>query len=410
MEPCRFYVHNLGCKVNRAESNSIIAYYLSNGFTESGPGDADLVIINTCTVTAEADHKTRKAIRHFAGMPQHPRVIVTGCGAVAYGAALEELGDNIKVSVDKPDCPPARNVDSQPAGHHARVDIKVQDGCDNRCTYCIVPYVRGRARSVPQASIISEVQDIVSAGVHEIVLTGINLGRYHSDDAKDAGLPGLLKAICDLCDGFRVRLSSIEPEDVTPGLLEAMSSHKHRICAHLHIPLQSGSDDILAAMGRHYDTAAYMGVVEAARDALPNIALSTDVIVGFPGEEDEDFKRTCTICRMAGFSRVHVFRYSMRPGTPAASMPGQLPSAVKQKRSEALRALADDLQTADAQARIGSVEQVLIEDVGIGRTESYHRIEMPKDEIAAPVGGLCRMRIQPGTRMALRGAPMAQSR
>lgn len=283
----------LGCKVNRAESEAIAAELLGSGVRIAEEGGAAVVVINTCTVTGEADAKARKAIRHALALPCEPVVVVTGCLAVLDAGVLAALGSRVVVEADK-----TRVADTirkllgadalhgggrraaarvGDAAFRTRVALKVEDGCDAFCSYCIVPHARGVPRSVPLSEVAAEAAGLVAAGTREIVLTGVNIGRYD-----DAGHDlGDVIARVGATGVARIRLSSIEPLDLTPRLLDVMRATP-AVCAHLHVPLQAGSDAVLSAMGRAYSAAEFAQRVAAAREALPGLVLTTDVLAGFP--------------------------------------------------------------------------------------------------------------------------------
>ncbi|MGI6216230.1 MAG: tRNA (N(6)-L-threonylcarbamoyladenosine(37)-C(2))-methylthiotransferase MtaB [Coriobacteriales bacterium] len=420
----RFHVVNLGCKVNRVESDTMAASCIAAGAEPCELDRADVVIVNTCTVTAEADAKTRKSIRHAAGLCRGP-VIVTGCAAAIDPEQLQSLAPNVIVepvqfkaskiavdalkavgsgiggmatgivtSADDP-TPESLKIESPEAiriratdNFKTRMDIKIQDGCENACTYCIVHVARGEARSVPLRTVVDEVSVASESNVGEVVLTGINLGGY---DDHGIRLPKLVSAILEETPIGRVRISSIEPQHVTSELLEVLSENPGRLCAHFHIPLQSGCDKTLAEMGRGYDSEAYLKMVHELRSVRPDVAISTDVIAGFPGETDEDFEQSYEFCRRVGFSRMHVFRYSRRPGTPAAERSDQVDSEVMSIRAQRLRSLSKEMQADDIRRRIGNVEQVLMMSSQKGMSESYHDVvsEKPLER-----GALLRMRLE----------------
>jgi threonylcarbamoyladenosine tRNA methylthiotransferase MtaB len=389
-------VVNLGCKVNRVESDTMSARLLQAGFAEASRDEAAVIVVNTCTVTAEADAKTRKAVRRAAAAPLDPWVIVTGCAAVAHEDELTSLGNKVIVVGEKPAaCATAVSLLSQAAlssgsapccaggsegqararfgeRFNSRVGIKVQDGCDNRCSYCIVCIVRGPSRSVPLLDVIEEASCAVAAGARELVYTGINLGSWHNDGGGD--LTDLLEASLDALPQARIRLSSIEPLDVTDRLLMLMAASKGRLCAHVPMPLQSGSRRVLRSMRRPYTAEQFLHVTRRARELVPHVAITSDLIVGFPGETDEEFAESLAVCQEAGIGRLHVFRYSPRPGTAAAVMPHQVPPATMAERSLAARELSDRLAAADAAARVGNKELVLVESHGVATSESYHRV------------------------------------
>ncbi len=387
-------MRTLGCKVNRVEAEKIAARLLGTGVRVVDEDEAAVVVVTTCTVTGEADHKARKAVRHALSLPQNPVVVVTGCLASIDPDGLAALGERVIVEPDK-DLVPARvaavlGTEIRPAGvvprigeaFRTRAVVKVEDGCDAFCAYCIIPYARGVPRSVPAADVDAEVRSLVDAGVAEAVLTGINIGRY-----SDAGLdlPGLLELLA--ATGLsRMRISSIEPGDVDERFLQVAASIP-AFCAHLHIPLQAGCDATLAAMGRTYDTAGFAAVVRRAREALPGLAITTDVMTGFPGETDEHFEQTLAFVETCGFSRLHVFRYSPRAGTPAAGMSHQVPSAVKADRARRLRELDGRLRARFAEASLGREVEVLIERVNDdgsaeGTTREYLHVVITGADLA----------------------------
>lgn len=398
----RVCVVNLGCKVNRVESDWMESAFVDAGARLVNEEEADIVVVNTCGVTAEAQAKTRKAIRRAASQPNAPLVAVTGCVANLFPNELAALHPHVHLypvkhelvdqvlsawrgerSIEPPTC------DNHPASpshgtFRSRRGVKVQDGCDNRCTYCIVWKARGPVRSEPLDRIEQQVARALAEGADEIVLSGINLGRFSAPNPageKPLDLGGLIDRVCAL-GPKSVRLSSIEPPDFGPRVVEAMVRNAGQVAAHVHLPLQSGSDSVLARMGRHYTTRDFANRVAGARAALPGLSLSTDIIVGFPGETDKEFSETLAFCRAMAFSKIHIFRYSARPGTPAAAMEAQVEAGVIKIRSEALHALAAQLRAADAQSRVGTCEPVLVEYVddsgeARGTSASYHDVVLP---------------------------------
>ncbi|MCR5846360.1 MAG: tRNA (N(6)-L-threonylcarbamoyladenosine(37)-C(2))-methylthiotransferase MtaB [bacterium] len=395
----RFHVHNLGCKVNRVESDNMSAALISAGHTPAPLAEADVAIVNTCTVTSEADHKTRKAIRRASRECAGP-VIATGCATAIDPEALGQLGENVivepsrQLAIEKALAvlereaglaAQAPNAHPRAAeGFHTRMGIKVQDGCNNRCTYCIVNKARGRSASMPLESVVSEVALASESGIAEVVLTGINIGSYREvdDSGRMLKLPQLIEALLERTGIGRIRLSSIEPPDVDDKLIALLERYRGRFCAHLHMPLQSGCDRTLAAMGRLYDTADFARRVEAIYAVRPDASITTDVIAGFPQETDADFAQTLEFCRRMRFSKIHAFRYSVRPGTPAAEMVGQVDPRIKVQRASSLHILSDELRCDDMLRRVGSRELVVVETGRIGMSESYHEVvvegEMPR--------------------------------
>ena len=378
---------NLGCRVNRVETDLIADELTRTGLAVSPEEEAQAVVINTCAVTAEAVAKARKAVRHAASLPQAPLVVATGCVANLFADELAALAPNVTVERDKSRVP-AAVLEGLGAGALAvgddgellsgalvvsastptptgrtRPGIKIQDGCDNRCTYCIVWKARGASRSVDAARVRELVLRSLERGASEVVLTGINLGVYRSQlpDGREVALPGLLAWLLETTPVGRIRLSSIEPPDVTDDLLSTMAAFNGRIAPFLHICLQSGCDATLKRMARAYDTAYFRSAVVRAHEFLPQASLGTDLIVGFPGETDEEFEQSLSFCREMGFSRMHVFRYSKRPGTPAATEEGQVDPHVMAERSARARNLAHELRTREAARLVGMDDFVCVQ-------------------------------------------------
>lgn len=398
----KFHVINLGCKVNKVESDQLTALFLTRGAELSALDEADLVVINTCTVTGEADKKARKATRSALRHNCFAHVVVTGCASALHPSEFSDIDSRVQVipkaSLIKeldghyfsdelehgtPDTGVSLPRRPQRVGEHfrTRVSIKIQDGCDHACTFCIVHVARGKATSRNAYDVIDEVLDYAQAGVREIVLTGINTGSYCYEGITLARLlEKLLELTADIHSSdqapLRFRLSSVEPQNIDDELIELMAQHKGRICRHLHLPMQSGSTRILEAMERDYSIETYLDLVARLRSLMPSIALSTDVIVGFPGETDADFDATVHAIRAAQFCKLHVFPYSVRSGTPAAHMPNQVPEPLKRMRASILRALSEELFEADFNARIGTKELVLVEN-DTALTDSYHEIPRP---------------------------------
>ena len=465
----RVCVVNLGCRVNRVESDWMESSFVQSGAVLCAEDEADIIAINTCAVTGEAQAKTRKAVRRAASLPKHPLVAVTGCVANLFPAELEAIGDNVRVlpaklvlvedalgewgklnasaagegedtsllkqssllrscgtrdeasspsrqeslqymqrdglarvesvssgAVPQPrsgeDCLSTEDTFSTSGSHavfRARRGVKVQDGCDNKCTYCIVWRARGKSLSTPYSLIEKQVRQVLSEGALEVDLTGINLGRYSSVDehGESLDLAGLIERLVPLIreHGALLRASSIEPPEVTSGLVVAFARNADCVAPHFHLPLQAGSTRVLHRMGRRYNAEQFLEKVALIREALPAAAISTDIIVGFPGETEEDFQETLALSEKAAFSKIHAFRFSARPDTPAASMPDQIAPEVIRERSERLRVLADRLRHDDAARRIRTVEPVLIEQIdeagnACGTTASHHEVVIPAGE------------------------------
>ena len=380
----RFHVVNLGCKVNKAESDSMSAHLLATGNELVGLNEADAIIINTCTVTGDAEKKTRKAVRRALRENTHARVMVTGCAAAIPPDFYRALDSRVEI-IEKTAFLSADPACRTGLAFSARVSVKVQDGCDHACTYCIVHVARGKAFSRPLDEIVAEVKALERAGIREVMLSGIDLGSYRFE--KQA-LDALLSTLIEATHEMRFRISSVEPASLTPATIERIAQAEGRICRHLHLPLQSGSNKVLKEMNRPYSAEFYLRLCEDIYDALPTLALSTDIICGFPGETDAEFEETLLLAKQARFSKIHAFRYSMREGTPAAARCDQIDPSTKEQRLKRLLALARDLRKEDGLRRIGTSEAVLIEAPGIGMSESYFKVEAPRD---IPQGTLCEL-------------------
>lgn len=383
----RFHIHTFGCKVNRAESERIAALLAGNGWVQAGADDCDVAIVNTCTVTGEADAKNRKEIRRLLRSGA-AWVLVCGCAVNVDEDHYADIDERVVCESDKT-LVPAKAASllgmslsaSAPESRdgedfRTRVDLKVQDGCDNACTFCIVHTARGPARSLPLDQVVRQVASFAEAGVRECVLVGINLGAYDSDGVR---LDGLLDALLQRTSISRLRISSIEPQNLSDALVDVIARSEGRVCRHLHLCLQSGSTKVLREMHRPYDAESFTAQVRRLRERVPGIALSTDVIIGFPGETDEDFEATLRIVEECGFMRLHVFRYSKRPGTPAAAREDQVSAETSAQRAAALRELGKRLSAEDARARIGSAEDVVVERPHRGTSETYRSVRFEAD-------------------------------
>lgn len=410
---------NLGCRVNRVESDLIAEEFVRRGAEIVAEDSADVVVVNTCAVTGEAEAKARKAIRHAAAMPQGPLVVATGCAASLFLNEFRALGENVVVertkakvaeialaelakrgqrwvsSHDDSDGAISPYAGSLTPTGRSRPGVKIQDGCDNRCSYCIVWKARGAGRSVDAETVREQVRAEVARGAGEVVLTGINLGRFSSKlpDGTAVELPGLLDWLLKTTDVGRLRLSSIEPPDVTDELLSVMASSGGRVAPFLHVCLQSGCDATLKRMRRPYDAAFFRDVVKHAYASLPEVALGTDLIVGFPGETDEEFEQSLDLCRDARFSRMHVFRYSKRPGTPAAVAPDQVDPHVMAARAERARRLAREMRAEVAARRVGKDELVLVQDGAGGVSGGLYDVEL-LGGVTAPASTLVPARVE----------------
>jgi len=366
----------LGCKVNQYETEYVREGLLGIGFEDAEEHDAaDLCIVNTCTVTAEGDSKSRQVIRRLARENPASKIVVMGCYATRAPQEVARLPNVTEVVTDKrelPDLLGRFGVTDVPTGisgfgRRHRAYVKVQDGCMLRCSFCIIPYVRPQLASRPTEHILDEVRRLVSRGYREVVLTGIHLGHYGVEwnraTPKDqwTRLSHLVRRIAKLPGDFRVRLSSIEATEVTRELIDVMVDHSEKVCPHLHISMQSGSDAVLRRMRRRWGAQRFVDRCELLKQRLDRPAITTDVIVGFPGETEAEFAETIDVCRQVGFSKIHIFPFSARRGTPAAEMPGQLSKQEKHDRSRELAAVEAELRNAYFAKLRGMKLRVLIE-------------------------------------------------
>lgn len=384
----KFTITTLGCKVNQYESDALAAHFRADGWTPAQAGEnADLCIVNTCTVTRKASMQSRQAIRHAVKTNPRARIVATGCYAQTEPAALAEIAgvEYVVGHSDKhriPDILAEKNGDGTadpivirhdlsrerrfarfdcPAkGRRTRAFLKVQDGCDTFCTYCIVPYSRGRSRSMPPADVLDHIIRLKAAGFREAVLTGIHLGCYGLDLEPRTGLAELLDRIQSAGPIDRVRLSSIEPHEITDEIIDLTAASK-QFCHHFHIPLQSGADAILEKMHRPYTADFFRRLVLKIHAAVPNAAIGVDTLIGFPGETERLFEQTCDLIKTLPVTYLHVFPFSPRKGTPAAGYPEQVPTALVKERCRRMRELGMLKKNAFYERHIGQVTDVLIE-------------------------------------------------
>lgn len=373
----KYSVINLGCRVNRSESD-VIESCMSEIGCSSPIEAADIIFINTCTVTATADKKTRKAVNSALRANDHAKIVVIGCAANMYPQYFKSLSERVEVA-DKFNLIEdlKQKCNFSPKSQFARANVKIQDGCDNACTFCIVHTARGKSRSIKRENVIETCKKLDREKTPEIVLSGINLGSYDDPD-----LAALLRYLLEETDYSRYRISSIEPPQVTDELLKVISASNGRVCKHFHLPLQSGSDRILKKMDRHYSVAEYLSLVDKIYQMMPDFSITTDIIVGFPGESEDDFEETCEVAKKCHFSKIHVFPYSIREGTPAATMPDQIDKKIKDERSKRLIVLSDTMRRREFEKRCGSEEYIAVENENISTTESYFSICTPQN--AAP--------------------------
>ena len=418
----KFGFYTLGCKVNQYETQAMEQFLLARGHTlGSFREDCDGYIINTCSVTAVADKKNRALIRRCRS--EHPDAVLGVCGCYGQrqpkeleGLGIDVLGgsedreDFIQAMLDTlsdrqhrkvlDDAMKRRRFQSLPAGGlegRTRAMLKVQDGCCNFCTYCIIPYTRGPVRSAPLELAVEQAKALCAQGYREIVVTGIEIASWGADLPGKPVLADLVEAICHSVPQLRIRLGSLEPRIVTKefcGRLAKLSN----LCDQFHLSLQSGCDSVLARMRRKYDTARYLESVQLLKDFFPGCALTTDLIVAFPGETEAEFQQTLDFIRRCGFADMHIFPYSRRPGTPADKLPQQLGNAVKEQRSRVAIATAQEMSCAFRSALLGKTLTVLFEqaegDRSTGYTSNYVKVFVPRQPLhnqlrQVQVTGLC---------------------
>jgi threonylcarbamoyladenosine tRNA methylthiotransferase MtaB len=379
----KVYLQSLGCKLNQSELESLARQFVQAGHTVvDNAGKADLCVLNTCAVTQTAVGKSRQAIRRLRRSNSNTHLAVTGCYAQMWPQEIRDLR-NVDLVVSNEDkghlvkrVEKELEIKAQGSGRawislpnsrlaipqaRTRAFVKIQDGCDNHCTYCIVRVARGKQRSRPQRDVLAEIETRVAAGYQEVVLTGVHIGAYGRDSGRrrDESLWGLVKIILTRTNVRRLRLSSIEPWDLDPACLRLWEDS--RLCRHLHLPLQSGCDATLQRMGRSYTASQFAALVEAARETIPDVAITTDVIVGFPGESEAEFNESLRFVEAMGFARTHVFKYSARPGTPAATMSNQVSPLVRKARSRAMMEVGRHSAEAFRRAFLGRTLEVLWE-------------------------------------------------
>lgn len=407
----RVAVHTLGCKLNYSESSTIAREFSRRGY-EVVPHteEADIYIVNTCSVTEHSDKKDRNLIRRLHRRSPNALIAVIGCyaqlkgesiakiegvdivlGARSKGMVVDEVERLLKEGrgaapvVDIVDIDCVKNIfPAFSTGERTRSFLKIQDGCDYKCSYCTVPYARGSSRSLPSALILDQAREIASSGIVEIVLTGVNTGDY-GRKSRESFL-SLLQGLNAVEGIERYRISSIEPNLLTPEIVEWIASGT-KFLPHFHIPLQSGCDRILQKMGRRYRTEDFRRKIELIRSRMEHVFFGIDVIVGFPGETDEDFRTTCAFLKEIHPAFIHVFPYSRRNGTPAAAMPDQVEECVKAERVEVLERMCAEFYSDFCVENAGREEEVLFESKSkdgmmSGYTRNYIKVERPYDSKA----------------------------
>lgn len=377
------YLESLGCRLNQSEIETMARQLAAVGHRiVATPAEAEVLVLNTCAVTAQAERKTRHRISQLGRANPEARIALIGCYPTFTREACEAIPGVTWVlnNEEKERLVELLGRGSAPADlslpMRTRATIKAQDGCDNACTFCVIRLLRGPGRSRKLADILAEVQARAAEGCQEAVLAGVNLGSYGSDQGVEGGLPTLIREILDWTDLPRLRVSAVEPWDVDEPLLELLTDP--RVCRHLHMPLQAGHDETLRRMARPITTREYAMLVKQARDLVPDLALTTDLMVGFPGEDEAAFCASYDFVAQMAFARLHVFPYSPRPGTVAAGLPGHLPRRVRTERARAIRALGREMAQRFAQRFVGTEMLVLWEherdEQWSGVTDNYLRV------------------------------------
>lgn len=404
--------HTLGCKVNQHDSAIMAALFQDAGYEVVDFNDlADVYVVNTCTVTHLSDRKSRQMIRHAARENPAATIVVCGCYAQTAKAELEALDevdliigtnerhkvveavetfrqDHVKTAymADDEELFYYEDLPHERVSGMTRAYVKIQEGCDQFCAYCAIPYARGPLRSRSEQDTIDEINMLVERGYKEVILTGIHIGAYGrgvKDETCD--LTGLCRRILDETAIERLRIGSLEGIEVTDALIEMIASDE-RMAKHLHLPLQSGCDGTLSAMRRPYDTEQFREMMRRIRGKVPNIAITTDLMVGFPGETDEDFKESLVFCNDIAFSAMHIFKYSMRSGTPAAAMPDQIDPQIKERRAKQMADVAQKNKLDYERCFVGQTLRILVEEqtkdgLWIGHSSNYLLVTFPGENI-----------------------------
>lgn len=417
----------LGCKVNQYDTQAMLEAFKRHGYAAAQDGaPADVYVVNTCTVTGTGDKKSMQLIRRCKRRNPQAELVITGCLAQRMGEALRDTGARLilgtqyrsrvvelleqaiaqntqTVAVDGVENVPYEPLTIHSHEGHTRAVMKIQEGCDNHCTYCIIPSVRGSVRSRPLNAIRQEARALAEAGFRELVLTGIHLTSYGRELEDRPTLAQAVEAACGTRGVMRVRLGSLEPRVATDTFVTALRALP-QMCPQFHLALQSGSDSVLRRMKRGYNTRQFWEAVCRIRAAWPNAAFTTDVIVGFPGETEEEFSQTLAFCEKVGFARLHVFPFSPREGTPAAVMEEQIPEAVKAERVRRLIALGDELAKRYHERFLGAEADVLLEERQpdgsvMGYTPEYIHVRVSSGE----PGSLVRVRLDGLTQEGMHG-------
>ena len=400
--------HTLGCKVNQYETQAMLNQLLQGGFSACQTGeDADIILLNSCTVTSTSDHKVKQTLHKARREHPHAVIVLTGCMPQAFPELAEDLtdADIVLGNSNRSSLLPhilqylstrQRIIDIVPHQtkekfesmsvenfyERTRAFIKIQDGCNRFCSYCIIPYARGRVRSKPLDDLIAEVTQLAEKGYKEIVLTGINLSAFGQDI--NLHLCDAVEAVCAINGIERVRLGSLEPEQLSEDVIIRLSKQQ-KLCPQFHLSLQSGCDETLKRMNRHYTTEEYRTIVQNLRNAFDNAAITTDIMVGFPGETEEEFMQSLEFAKEISFSKVHVFAYSQRPGTKACNAPNQITKKVKETRSKQMMHVTNQTKQAFLNQQCGTIQDVLVEreintNLYEGYTANYTPVQFHSDK------------------------------
>ena len=408
IEKKKINFYTLGCKVNQYETNAMAQKFIERGYTVvSNEEKSDICVINTCTVTNMADKKSRQIIRHAKHLNKDAIIVVTGCYAQVNKEELEKI-EGIDIIIGNSDKTNIVSIVEQYSSKYKQVRkiedekefqdfgsitytektravIKVQDGCNNFCSYCIIPYAKGRVRSRKPESVIAEIQEIVKKGIKEVVITGIHVASYGKDFEDGTRLIDLLEEINKIDGIKRIRLGSLEPKLITEEFVQRLEN-VNKICDHFHLSLQSGCDETLKRMNRKYTTEEFEKGVQLLRNKFPGVALTTDIIVGFPGETEEEFNITYKFLKKIKFSKMHVFKYSPRKGTIAAKMKEQISPEIKEQRSNKLIELSDKNEIEFLERYIDKEVDVLFEskeenEYTVGHTSNYIEVKSQGDNL-----------------------------
>lgn len=403
----------LGCKVNQYDSDAMRTLFVKNGYRQAGEDEnADVYVINTCSVTSIGDRKSRQMVRRIRRSHPDAIIAVAGCYAQLAPEVFEKMGDvdvivgvhnrshivdyveeakkrtdhkPLNETVDIMKVKTFENMSVDVTGEvKTRAFVKVQEGCDNYCTFCIIPYARGKLKSRLQKDAVEEIKKLVSQGYREVVLTGIHLGNYGKDLHDGTSLATLVAELVKIPDLLRIRLGSVESVELSEELISIIKNEP-KVCRHLHLPIQSGSDAVLKGMNRHYRLPQFKALIRELREKVPGIALTTDLIVGFPGETEENFLETLDTLKELKFSGIHVFPYSRRTGTPAATYPNQVTNEVKKERVHRVQELEKEISLEYRSQFMGKVVHVLAEEVKNGYFEGltgeYIRVSIKDSHI-----------------------------